>query len=167
MKNRNSYERLKRIQTSLSELSKSLDEQYCKMRQECMDEIIEDRKEYVTKKNKMYSLYEKISESDSMRMTQLNRTLASVAQQVQNRDESKWLFDFDVDDREMMANFLSDINHFSGIKLIDMKCHKTPHGYAIVVPHGFDTRKLMEKWKGYDITLKKDGLLFLDMITNK
>lgn len=167
MKNRNSYERLKRIQTSLSELSKSLDEQYCKMRQECMDEIIEDRKEYVTKKNKMYSLYEKISESDSMRMTQLNRTLASVAQQVQNRDESKWLFDFDVDDREMTANFLSDINHFSGIKLIDMKCHKTPHGYAIVVPHGFDTRKLMEKWKGYDITLKKDGLLFLDMITNK
>lgn len=104
---------------------------------------------------------------DKPSMTQLNRTLASVAQQVQNRDESKWLFDFDVDDREMAANFLSDINHFSGIKLIDMKCHKTPHGYAIVVPHGFDTRKLMEKWKGYDITLKKDGLLFLDMITNK
>lgn len=42
--------------------------------------------------------------------------------------------------------------------------YKTPHGYAIVVPHGFDTRKLMEKWKDYDITLKKDGLLFLDMI---
>ena len=41
---RNSYERLKSIQTSLSELSNSLEEQYYKMRQECMDEIIEDRK---------------------------------------------------------------------------------------------------------------------------
>ena len=50
MKNRNSYERLKSIQASLSELSKSLDEQYYKMRQECINEIIEDRKEYVTKK---------------------------------------------------------------------------------------------------------------------
>ena len=65
-----------------------------------------------------------------------------------------------------MADFLSDINHFSGIKLIDMNCHKTPHGFAIVVPHGFDTRELMEKWKDYDITLKKDESLFLDMITN-
>ena len=104
---------------------------------------------------------------DKLSMTRLNRTLASVAQQVQNCDESKWLFDFDTDNRELVADFLSDINHFSGIKLIDMNCHKTPHGFAIVVPHGFDTRGLMEKWKDYDITLKKDELLFLDMITNK
>lgn len=75
MKNRNSYERLKSIQTSLAELSKSLDEQYCKMRQECMDEIIEDRKEHVTKKNEMYSLYEKISESNTMRMTWIKNKL--------------------------------------------------------------------------------------------
>lgn len=75
MKNRNSYERLKSIQTSLSELSKSLDEQYCKMRQECMDEIIEDRKEHVTKKNEMSSLYEKISENNTMRMTWIKNKL--------------------------------------------------------------------------------------------
>lgn len=75
MKNRNSYERLKSIQTSLSELSNSLDEQYCKMYQECMDEIIEDRKEHVTKKNEMCSLYEKISESNSMRMTWIKNKL--------------------------------------------------------------------------------------------
>lgn len=104
---------------------------------------------------------------DKPSVTLLNRTLASVAQQIQNRDESKWLFDFDVNNREMAANFLSDINHFSGIKLIDINCHKTPHGYAIIVPHRFDTRELMEKWKDYNITLKKDELLFLDMITNK
>ena len=75
MKNRNSYERLKSIQTSLSELSNELEEQYCKMRQECMDEIVEDRKQYVTKKKEMYSLYEKISESNLMRMTWIKNKL--------------------------------------------------------------------------------------------
>lgn len=148
------------------------------------DKVIEDFKNFAAKgllgeQTRLYRSVnsrneEKIREEfitrllgDKPSMTRLNRTLASVAQQVQNRDESKWLFDFDVDDREMAANFLSDINHFSGIKLIDMKCHKTPHGFAIIVPHGFDTRELMEKWKDYDITLKKDELLFLDMITNE
>lgn len=109
---------------------------------------------------------------DKPSMTQLNRTLASVAQQVQNRDESKWLFDFDVDDNKLAEDFKKDIKRFaynnSGIFFYDyeIEAHKTPHGYAIVVPHGFDTRKLMETWKDYDITLKKDELLFLDMITN-
>lgn len=96
-------------------------------------------------------------------MTQLNRTLASVAQQVQNRDESKWLFDFDIDDKELLGQFRTDL----GLLGIHNDCHKTPHGYAVIAEHGFDTRELMKKWKDYDITLKKDELLFLDMITNK
>ena len=103
---------------------------------------------------------------DKPSMTQLNRTLASVAQQVQNRDESKWLFDFDVDDELLMNDFVHEIVMYSEIPLLDIQVYKTPHGYAIIVPHGFDTRELMEKWKDYDITLKKDELLFLDMITN-
>lgn len=102
---------------------------------------------------------------DKLSMTKLNRTLASVAQQVENRDESKWLFDFDVDDEEKVDDFIDDIYFYSGIE--NHKLHKTPHGYAIIVPHGFDTRELMEKWKDYDITLKRDELLFLDMITKE
>lgn len=110
---------------------------------------------------------------DKPSMTQLNRTLASVALQVQNRDESKWLFDFDVDDDKLAEDFKKDIKRFacdnSNIFFYnyEIEAHKTPHGYAIVVPHGFDIRELMEKWKNYDITLKKDDLLFLDMTTNK
>lgn len=102
---------------------------------------------------------------DKPSMTQLNCTLASVAQQVQNRDESKWLFDFDVDNEEKVEDFIDGIYFYSGLD--NHELHKTPHGYAIIVPHGFDTRELMEKWKDYDVTLKKDELLFLDMITNK
>lgn len=110
---------------------------------------------------------------DKPSMIQLNRTLASVALQVQNRDESKWLFDFDVDDDKLAEDFKKDIKRFacdnSNIFFYnyEIEAHKTPHGYAIVVPHGFDIRELMEKWKNYDITLKKDDLLFLDMTTNK
>lgn len=104
---------------------------------------------------------------DKPSMTRLNRTLASVAQQVQNRDESKWLFDFDVNDAILVKGFMEDINHFSNIPLRYIEKHKTSHGYAVVVEHGFDTRELIEKWKDYDITLKKDELLFLDMITNR
>lgn len=104
---------------------------------------------------------------DKPSMTKLNRTLASVAQKVQNRDESKWLFDFDVDDEESICDFVSDIVIFSHIPLLDIRTYQTPHGYAIVVPRGFDTRELMEKWKDYDITLKKDELLFLRMITTE
>lgn len=95
---------------------------------------------------------------DRPSMTRLNRVLASVSQQSCNRDESKWLFDFDEKDEQLLNEFICDIP-------VDTQSYETPHGYAIVCEHGFDTRKLMEKWKDYDITLKKDELLFLSMIT--
>lgn len=104
---------------------------------------------------------------DKPSMTQLNRTLALVSLQAHNRDESKWLFDFDVDKERLAYNFCCDIYEFSTIASSEIKCYKTPHGYAIIVPHGFDTRELMENWKDYDITLKRDDMLFLDMTTNK
>lgn len=104
---------------------------------------------------------------DKPSMTTLNRTLASVAQQVENRDESEWLFDFDVDDELLMNDFVHDVIMFSRIPLSDIQVYTTPHGYAIVVPHGFDTREPLERWKDYDITLKRDELLFLDMTTKE
>ena len=74
---------------------------------------------------------------------------------------------FDVDDDNLVIKFIWDVHCYSYIPVRYIEKYKTPHGYAIIVPHGFDTRELIEKWKNYDITLKKDELLFLDMITNK
>lgn len=102
---------------------------------------------------------------DKPSMIKLNRTLASVAQQVENRDESKWLFDFDVDDEEKVDDFIDDIYFYSETE--NHELHKTPHGYAIVVPHGFDTRELMDKWKDCEISIHKDRLLFLNMIVKE
>ena len=103
---------------------------------------------------------------DKPSVTKLNNTLASVALKANNRDESKWLFDFDVDDDKLALGFINDITNY-GFVFNQIEMYKTPHGYAIIVPHGFDTRVLMEKWKDYDITLKRDDMLFLDMITKR
>lgn len=99
---------------------------------------------------------------DKPSVTSLKRTLASVAQQPRNRAESKWLFDFDVNDKKLADDFVTDILFYSNLEESDIEQRKTPHGYAIVVTHGFDIRDLMEKWKDCDITLHKDGLLFLE-----
>lgn len=109
---------------------------------------------------------------DKPSMANLNRVLASVAQQVENRNESKWLFDFDCEDKSKLDEFIDDIRSkldFSQdtFKRPCVNYYKTPHGYAVIVDHGFDTRELMEKWKEYDITLKKDELLFLAMEENR
>lgn len=119
-----------------------------------------------------------IQDHSNWSLTNMNRLMASVAQQGENRDESKWLFDFDYDDELLMNLFVKDIKELTkvywddnntelAIDSVDVEVHKTPHGYAIIVNHGFDIRVLKEKWKDYDITLKKDELLFLDMITKQ
>ena len=93
---------------------------------------------------------------DKPSMTKLNATVTSVAMQANNRAESKWLFDFDVDDLATLLQFDNDLP-------VGGTIYKTPNGYAVIVEHGFDTRELMKKWENYDITLKRDDLLFLDM----
>ena len=103
--------------------------------------------------------------SDNVNMTKLNRVLASVSQMSDVREESKWLFDFDCKDEDKVKEFVLDCKRYSNDAFVEL--HETPNGYAIVVSHGFDTRKLMTKWLGVDITLKKDGLLFLDMKVNE
>lgn len=94
-------------------------------------------------------------------LTKMRSTLASVCQQDKCRAESKWLFDFDSKDQDVLERFVADVNHWTPTEI-----HETPNGYAIVTEHGFDTRELLEKFKDVDITLKKDELLFLSMIEN-
>ena len=102
---------------------------------------------------------------DKISLTRLNSLVMSAALKKENKAESKWLFDFDVDDEVAATEFVIDVNRALNMTwdeegkepiFLDIKVekYKTPNGYAIVVPHGFDTRELMEKWKDYDVTLK-------------
>lgn len=90
--------------------------------------------------------------------------LAGIAAQKECAAEQKWMFDFDIDDENKVNEFTRDIIKFSEPAQQYFRVSKTPHGYAIIVDHGFDTRKLMEKW-GKDVTLKRDDLLCYDWRT--
>lgn len=70
-----SYEQLKNIQEQLTSLSDSLENMYGAMRNECIKEIVDDKQKYVTQKNEMYSLYEKLENNTSMRMTWIKNKL--------------------------------------------------------------------------------------------
>ena len=70
-----SYEQLKNIQEQLTSLSDSLGNMYGAMKNECMKEIVDDKQKYVTQKNEMYSLYEKLENNTSMRMTWIKNKL--------------------------------------------------------------------------------------------
>lgn len=101
---------------------------------------------------------------DATKLPTLNNTMATTAMRAECRNESKWLFDFDIDDENTVSMFAKDIPVKTSIT-------KTPHGYAVVCEHGFDTRPLHEKWKTQidngDITLKRDDMLFMSIRTSE
>ena len=102
---------------------------------------------------------------DKTSLTRLNATLTSVSRLSKNRDSNMWLFDFDENDENLVLEFISDI--YDTDKTINIEYQKTPNGYAVVCSHGFDTRNLMCKWINYDITLKRDDMLFIDICVNE
>lgn len=78
----------------------------------------------------------------------------------------KWMFDFDTKDEELLNNVLFQLKDiFSEIDDI-VVAHPTPNGYAIIVPRGFDSRKILEQYQDV-MTLKRDGMLLLSWNTNK
>lgn len=82
--------------------------------------------------------------------------MAKIAAAKENAITKQWLFDFDIDDSEKLNEFCDDILKIDST--VQIKTHKTPNAYAVVVSHGFDTRKLFEKWNK-DVSLKRDALL--------
>ena len=56
---------------------------------------------------------------DKISVTKLENLIASAAQQIHNRDESKWLFDCDVTDEKIIKELIKDIPVASQV-------HKTP-----------------------------------------
>lgn len=85
-------------------------------------------------------------------LAHIDGKLASIARQKKCASEKKWMFDFDINDAEKFDEFIKDIgdNLDNGFK--------TPHGYAVITKHGFDTREILKKW-GDSVTLKKDDML--------
>lgn len=68
-------------------------------------------------------------------------------------------------DNEKLQNEIPSICGYYGRGCRRM--NRPSNGMPCIIAYGFNTRELMEKWKDYDITLKRDDMLFLDMITKR
>lgn len=86
----------------------------------------------------------------------IDSKIAGIAATKECSAESKWLFDFDINSKDAVREFVQDIAEID--PSVNAEIHDTPNGYAVVVDHGFDTRKLFEKWTK-DVTLMRDDLL--------
>lgn len=93
-------------------------------------------------------------------LASLPQKVASLADRPDMALESKWMFDFDIKSQRKMYDFISEIENNSTVRISDMKITQSINGWHIVVPHGFDTRELLDKWK--DVELKRDGMLLID-----
>ena len=86
--------------------------------------------------------------------------LASLGSLKENKTTKHWLFDFDSYDSELYTEFakeVRDIMERDG-RPYWIKEKITPHGWHLVVSHGFDSRELMRKWKDV-VELKRDAML--------
>lgn len=84
---------------------------------------------------------------------QIQAKVCGIAMKHENAETKKWLFDFDSEDMTQLEDFLEELCD-TGIKF---KYFKTPHGYAVIADHGFDTREIL-KDRDY-VTLKRDDML--------
>ena len=89
----------------------------------------------------------------------ISAKLAGIAAQKECALSKKWMFDFDFEDPGMLHDFIEDIKKYAG-EDIEIKTHQTPHGYAIITEHGFDTRELVKKWP--EVGIKRDDLLCIN-----
>lgn len=82
--------------------------------------------------------------------------IAGIAAKKENAAEKKWFFDFDLNSERALGQFINDIKTIAPD--LEPEAVKTPHGYAVIVQHGFDTRKLLAVW-GENVSLKRDDLI--------
>lgn len=88
----------------------------------------------------------------------------SLAQSIECAITKKWLFDFDNDEYKKLVEFKEDIHKIINGDKWEIIHYETMNGYAVIVPHGFDTRELLAKWNKEEtiVEVKRDGMLLLD-----
>jgi len=92
----------------------------------------------------------------------------SLAQSIECAVTKKWLFDFDNKNYEKLVEFKEDIHKIINGDKWEIFHYETMNGYAVIVPHGFDTRDLLAKWNKEEtiVEVKRDGMLLLDWEKN-
>ncbi len=97
---------------------------------------------------------------DNISVLDMNTITCSVADLAECASEKKWLFGFDDDNYEAVKHFIEKVKEYGNLAGNEVELHDTPNGYAVIVNHGFDTRKLLEEFP--NVTLKRDDKLCYD-----
>lgn len=98
---------------------------------------------------------------EEVKFEHFDAKIAGIAARKENAAEKRWFFDFDSNEDSQLLEFVKDIQNEGGVL---GAVYPTPHGKAVVVERGFDTRKLMEKW-GEIVSLKRDDLICRKWVT--
>ena len=110
--------------------------------------------------NKVHKeLLKLLIDKDELNFDYIEPTIAGLAAKKECAAESKWFFDFDDNNIYYLHEFIHDINKCAPD--VKVSYNQTPHGYAVIVDRGFDTRGLLKTW-GDKVTLKRDDLICVD-----
>ena len=103
-------------------------------------------------------------DEEDFNLCSMNSKLAAIAAQKECAAEKKWMIDFDSESPDQLHKMMDEIKALDAT----IECHveKTPHGYAIICNHGFDSREIMNRWSDV-ATIKKDDLLCANWITKE
>lgn len=88
----------------------------------------------------------------------LQTKLVSLASEKNCAAESKWLFDYDDKETEVI-NFVEQVEGYFEDNPEEVRLSRTVSGFAVTVPHGFDTREILKEWA--DVSLHRDGQLLV------
>ncbi len=94
---------------------------------------------------------------DTCDLSRIDSIVTSLADNAGNKVEKKWLFDIDTRDHEVLSQIVTDIAALSDISRSDMVLYDTPNGYGLIVPRGFDSRPLAERYDKDVLTLHRNG----------
>lgn len=113
------------------------------------------------------ALLHELIDKEDFNFSSIEGVLAGIAARKENAAEKKWFFDFDSTDEELLHSFLNAIEDIDAT--LEPGTVRTPHGYAVVVNHGFDIRPLNELMLDYNdvITLKRDDLICVNWKVKK
>ena len=108
-------------------------------------------------------------DDDTFNLCAIQSKIAGIAAQKECAAEKKWMLDIDNVTEGQFNAITHDVVEFckNTHNIINsIETYTTPHGYAVVIDHGFDCREFAEKWKDY-VTIKKDDMLCITWQTKE
>lgn len=98
--------------------------------------------------------------NDDFNIENIQNKFLGILNKPENAKTRRWMFDFDAANPTLLTDFVTDVCYFGNFDTSEILKYRTLHGYHVIVPNGFNTVELLNKWKD-TAELKRDDMLFL------